>query len=84
MSVNGVLCTAVSTASQRAAPSDAIRRRCSTGTGLRFCGMIELTWTKASGTCRCPISNPVQAFRSWTKRPAWMKTSLSAAYTPVA
>ena len=79
MSVKGVLCTAVSTASQRAAPSDAIRRRCSTGTGLRFCGMIELIWTKASGTCRCPISNPVHALRSCTNRPAWMNSSLSAA-----
>ena len=79
MSVKGVLCTAVSTASQRAAPSDAIRRKCSTGTGLRFCGMIELIWTKASGTYRWPISNPVQALRSCTKRPAWMNSSFIAA-----
>ena len=25
--------------------------------------MIELIWTKASGTCKCPISNPVQVFK---------------------
>ena len=70
MSVNGVLCTAVSTASQRAAPSEAIRRRCSTGTGLRFCGMIELICTKASGTCRCPTSNPVQVLQVLHEAPS--------------
>ena len=42
-------------------------------------GMIELVWTNASGTCRCPISNPVHALRSCTNRPAWMNRSFSAA-----
>ena len=62
-SVKGVLCSVSIVVPARPAASEQRRRRCSTATGLRFCGMIELIWTNASGTRKCPISNPVQALR---------------------
>jgi hypothetical protein len=50
MSVKGVLCMIVSMAWARPTVCDERCRRCSIGTGLRFCGMIELICTKALGT----------------------------------
>ncbi len=78
MSVNGVLCIVPTTMSQRPAVTEQRWRRCSIGTGLRFCGMIELTCTSAFGTRSWPTSKADQNAMSCTTRPRCRNGSFNA------
>ena len=78
MSVNGVLCIVPTMVSQWPTVTEDRWRRCSMGTGLRFCGMIELIWTSEPGTWSWPTSKAVQNWKSCTSRPRCRKGSFSA------